>query len=298
MEYLKYTGSQGAAPYWSSVWHFLRDFPLDEVVQGLLCDPSSVGTPFSGWSCSQKSGRLSVVADTGSPNCSLIGKGKKENDDMAPKGDSYFGHFIDFGHFPIEVGKKVPTWEGKVLERKQKRFWNLWRNCNTLGACKLVILQICSLRITPSWRPPNLRLVSETLDPSKKFWAWVKIPTDLSLESISCEWHPILDPSNERLVDVGCLYYKTYTVLLLMNEKNAKKGYFYEMKHFMFPSQVSNDFTDMVNKLQLPPVLEGIGFSLPWLLSSAVRLCWRDTPPLLQHRCCLHPCTAHLSSNP
>ena len=35
-----------------------------------------------------------------------------------------FGNFIDFGHFPIEipivVKKKLPPWEGKVLEQKQK----------------------------------------------------------------------------------------------------------------------------------------------------------------------------------
>ena len=33
---------------------------------------------------------------------------------------------VIFGHFPIEipieVDKKLPTWEGKVLERKQKQF--------------------------------------------------------------------------------------------------------------------------------------------------------------------------------
>ena len=35
-----------------------------------------------------------------------------------------FGHFIYFGHFPIEIPieaeKKVPTWEGKVIDQKQK----------------------------------------------------------------------------------------------------------------------------------------------------------------------------------
>ena len=39
----------------------------------------------------------------------------------------------------------------KRIERKQKQFWNLWRNCNTLGACKLVILQISWIRITPTY---------------------------------------------------------------------------------------------------------------------------------------------------
>ena len=47
----------------------------------------------------------------------------------------------------------------------------------------------------------------------------------------------------------------------------------------------------IVIKLQLPPVLNGIGFSLRWLSSSAMRLCWRDTLPLL-HRCrCSADCT-------
>ena len=35
-----------------------------------------------------------------------------------------FSHFIDFGHFPIEipivVEKNYSPWEGKVLEQKQK----------------------------------------------------------------------------------------------------------------------------------------------------------------------------------
>ena len=33
------------------------------------------------------------------------------------------------GHF------KKTTQEGKVLTRKQKQFWNLWTNCDILGAC-------------------------------------------------------------------------------------------------------------------------------------------------------------------
>ena len=30
-----------------------------------------------------------------------------------------FGHFIDFGHFPIEAKKEVPTWEGEVVSKNK-----------------------------------------------------------------------------------------------------------------------------------------------------------------------------------
>ena len=41
-------------------------------------------------------------------------------------------NFWPFSHWSR---KKVPSWEGNVLERKQKQFWNLWTNCDILGAC-------------------------------------------------------------------------------------------------------------------------------------------------------------------
>ena len=34
------------------------------------------------------------------------------------------------------VQKKVPTWEGKVPERKQKQFWNQWSSGNNMAACQ------------------------------------------------------------------------------------------------------------------------------------------------------------------
>ena len=35
--------------------------------------------------------------------------------------------------------KKVPTWEGKVVEQKQKQFWNQWTKWQNLLACKMMI---------------------------------------------------------------------------------------------------------------------------------------------------------------
>jgi len=39
--------------------------------------------------------------------------------------------------WPNQLGaKKVPTWEGKVLERKQKQFWNQWSSGKNMAACQ------------------------------------------------------------------------------------------------------------------------------------------------------------------
>ena len=50
-----------------------------------------------------------------------------------------FGHFIYFGHFPIEIPieaeKNLPPWEGVELQRKQNVFWNQWSSGNNLGTC-------------------------------------------------------------------------------------------------------------------------------------------------------------------
>ena len=35
------------------------------------------------------------------------------------------------------VPKKVPTWEGKVPEQKQKQFWKLCAKLHSLGTCKI-----------------------------------------------------------------------------------------------------------------------------------------------------------------
>ena len=57
-----------------------------------------------------------------------------------------FGHFIAFGPFPIEIPievvKKVPTCEGKVVEQKQKQFWNQCTKEQNLGAAKFNILNL------------------------------------------------------------------------------------------------------------------------------------------------------------
>ena len=63
---------------------------------------------------------------------------------LLPKND-----FLPFSHWYLHCNpKKVPTWEGKVVEQKQKQFWNQWSNCNNLGACKIGIFKLFSIRIT------------------------------------------------------------------------------------------------------------------------------------------------------
>ena len=49
--------------------------------------------------------------------------------------------------FPLK-SKKLPSWEGKVLEQKQKQFWNQWANGNNLAACKNWNFKLCPIRIT------------------------------------------------------------------------------------------------------------------------------------------------------
>ena len=42
----------------------------------------------------------------------------------------------------LPMRSKVPTWEGKVVERKQKQFWNQWTKKHNLEACKIVYLKL------------------------------------------------------------------------------------------------------------------------------------------------------------
>ena len=51
---------------------------------------------------------------------------------MAEKRFCYFPIVI-----PIVIEKKLPAWEGNVLERKQKLFWNQWSSGINLGTCKI-----------------------------------------------------------------------------------------------------------------------------------------------------------------
>ena len=52
---------------------------------------------------------------------------------LLPKND-----FLPFSHWYSHCNpKKLPTWEGKVVEQKQKQFWNQWSNGNNLGACPM-----------------------------------------------------------------------------------------------------------------------------------------------------------------
>ena len=57
-------------------------------------------------------------------------------------------HFLPFSHWYLHCNKKVPTWEGKVVERKQKQFWNQWSSGNNLAACPIGNSEIFSIRIT------------------------------------------------------------------------------------------------------------------------------------------------------
>ena len=48
--------------------------------------------------------------------------------------------FWSFSHWNSHWSrKKVPTWEGKVVEQKQKQFWKPWGKWQNLGACKIMI---------------------------------------------------------------------------------------------------------------------------------------------------------------
>ena len=44
-------------------------------------------------------------------------------------------------------GPKVPTWEGKVVEQKQKQFWKPWGKWQNMGACKIGYLKKSEIRI-------------------------------------------------------------------------------------------------------------------------------------------------------
>ena len=64
--------------------------------------------------------------------------------------------------------KKVPTWEGKVVEQKQKQFWKPWGKWQNLGACKIGYLKLCEIRIP---LPPELShtFVAPTFSHHKAF---------------------------------------------------------------------------------------------------------------------------------
>ena len=47
----------------------------------------------------------------------------------------------------------LQTWEEKVLEQKQKQFWNQWANGNNLAACQIWNFKLFWIRITLSWQP-------------------------------------------------------------------------------------------------------------------------------------------------
>ena len=66
---------------------------------------------------------------------------------LLPKND-----FLPFSHWYYHCNpKKIPTWEGKVVERKQKQFWNQWSNGNNLAACPIGNSEIFSIRIPLVW---------------------------------------------------------------------------------------------------------------------------------------------------
>ena len=62
---------------------------------------------------------------------------------LLPKND-----FLPFSHWYYHCNpKKIPTWEGKVVERKQKQFWNQWSNGNNLAACPIGNFKLFWIRI-------------------------------------------------------------------------------------------------------------------------------------------------------
>ena len=57
--------------------------------------------------------------------------------------------FWSFSHWNSHWSrKKVPTWEGKVVEQKQKQFWKPWGKWQNMGACKIGYLKKSEIRIT------------------------------------------------------------------------------------------------------------------------------------------------------
>ena len=136
-----------------------------------------------------------------------------------------------FCHFPIDIciviQKKVPTWEGKVVEQKQKQFWNQWNNGNNLGACKIGIFKLFSIRITlvmgtsiscqklPSvafyWPSPRVILIFKNFWISH--WACSQVVTIASLVS---ELFLLL------LYDISFPYGSVSAGLCLIFEKSGK----------------------------------------------------------------------------
>ena len=56
--------------------------------------------------------------------------------------------FWSFSHWNSHWSrKKVPTWEGKVVEQKQKQFWKPWGKWQNMGACKIGYLKKSEIRI-------------------------------------------------------------------------------------------------------------------------------------------------------
>ena len=83
---------------------------------------------------------------------------------LLPKND-----FLPFSHWYLHCNpKKVPTWEGKVVEQKQKQFWNQWSNGNNLGACPIGNSEIFSIRITlPPHNPVKYQITA-----AAALWTW------------------------------------------------------------------------------------------------------------------------------
>ena len=69
-----------------------------------------------------------------------------------------FGHFIFFGHFPIEIPIEAENflspWEGVELERKQNVFWDQWSSGNNLGTRTIGISEIFENKNPPRPPPP------------------------------------------------------------------------------------------------------------------------------------------------
>ena len=105
-----------------------------------------------------------------------------------------FGHFIYFGHFPIEIPIEAENflspWEGVELQRKQNMFWDQWSNENSLGTCTIWYQKLFSIRIT---------LLGKYLNIYKVIWIpcrWTKndhfLKGPCSSHNVWISWIPVL----------------------------------------------------------------------------------------------------------
>ena len=70
---------------------------------------------------------------------------------FGPRKSDFWPFFLfwSFSHWNSHWSrKKLPTWEGVELQRKQNMFWDQWSNENNLGTCTIWSKKLFPIRIT------------------------------------------------------------------------------------------------------------------------------------------------------